>query len=58
MIATQQKYPNQDARYAGRPGEISPLITGHGLVPGDELDCKTIPVAWRRGQCHIQGLGI
>lgn len=42
------RWMGEDARYAARPGEISPDLTGHGLVPGDPAACDMFPVVWRR----------
>jgi len=42
------RWTGGDARYAARPGEISPAITGHGLEPGDPIECDTFPVVWQR----------
>ena len=44
------RWLGEDARYAARPGEISPPIEGHGLAPGDPMECETFPVVWRRDQ--------
>ena len=35
-----------DARYGARVGQISPPIEGHGLKPGDRLECETFPKVW------------
>ncbi|MHA1538565.1 MAG: phytanoyl-CoA dioxygenase family protein [Alphaproteobacteria bacterium] len=43
------RWLGEDARYASRPGEISPPIEGHGLAPGDPMECESFPVVWRRG---------
>lgn len=43
------RWLGEDARYAERPGLISPPIEGHGLEPGDPMDCDTFPVVWRAG---------
>lgn len=42
------RWLGEDARYAARPGEISPPIEGHGLAPGDPMECEIFPVVWRR----------
>jgi len=42
------RWMGEDARYAARPGEISPNLTGHGLAPGDPAACEMFPVVWRR----------
>lgn len=41
------RWLGEDARYASRPGQISPPITGHGLEPGDAMDCEMFPPVWR-----------
>ncbi len=41
------RWLGEDARYADRPGQISPPITGHGLKPGDAMDCEMFPPVWR-----------
>lgn len=40
------RWLGEDARYGSRPGQISPPIDGHGLVPGDDMACTTFPVVW------------
>ncbi|MDJ0949700.1 MAG: phytanoyl-CoA dioxygenase family protein [Alphaproteobacteria bacterium] len=43
------RWLGDDARFAERPGEVSPPIEGHGLAPGDPLDKSPMfPVVWRR----------
>jgi ectoine hydroxylase-related dioxygenase (phytanoyl-CoA dioxygenase family) len=42
------RWMGEDARYAARPGEISPKITGHGLAPGDPAICDMFPVILQR----------
>lgn len=37
-----------DARYAARAGQISPPITGHGLMPGDAMGGPLFPRVWPR----------
>ncbi len=37
------RWCGDDARYAARVGQISPPIEGHGLKPGDRLECATFP---------------
>ncbi len=45
------RWVGDDARFAERPGEVSPPIEGHGLVPGDPLEKSDMfPVVWRRDQ--------
>ncbi len=41
------RWMGDDARFAVRPGPISPPIEGHGLAPGDVMDCDHFPVVWR-----------
>jgi ectoine hydroxylase-related dioxygenase (phytanoyl-CoA dioxygenase family) len=43
--ALSTRWFGDDARFAERPWEISPPITG-GLSPGDSMACKTFPVVW------------
>lgn len=45
--ALSTRWFGDDARFAERPWEISPPITGN-LSPGDSMACKTFPVAWNR----------
>lgn len=35
-----------DAVYAERPGPVRPLFQGHGLKPGDAMDCAYFPRVW------------
>lgn len=35
-----------DAVYAERPGPVRPLFQGHGLKPGDAMDCDYFPRVW------------
>ena len=37
------RWCGDDARYAARSGQISPPIEGHGLRPGDPIECATFP---------------
>jgi ectoine hydroxylase-related dioxygenase (phytanoyl-CoA dioxygenase family) len=37
-----------DAVFAARPGPVRPLFEGHGLAPGDPLDCDYFPRVWPR----------
>lgn len=37
------RWCGDDARYAARVGQISPPLEGHGLKPGDRLDCAMFP---------------
>ena len=38
-----------DAVFANRPGKVRPLFEGHGLRPGDSMDCDYFPRVWPRG---------
>jgi ectoine hydroxylase-related dioxygenase (phytanoyl-CoA dioxygenase family) len=40
------RWCGDDARYGARVGQISPPIQGHGLKPGDRLECETFPKVW------------
>ncbi|MEQ9643776.1 MAG: phytanoyl-CoA dioxygenase family protein [Alphaproteobacteria bacterium] len=42
------RWLGEDARYASRPGRISPPLEGHGLRPGDEMTCAMFPRVWPR----------
>jgi ectoine hydroxylase-related dioxygenase (phytanoyl-CoA dioxygenase family) len=42
------RWLGDDARYAERSGQTSPPITGHGLEPGDPMDCPIFPQIWPR----------
>lgn len=46
--ALSTRWFGDDARFAERPWEISPPITG-GLEPGDSMACETFPVIWEEG---------
>ena len=37
------RWCGDDARYATRVGQISPPLEGHGLEPGDKLECAMFP---------------
>jgi ectoine hydroxylase-related dioxygenase (phytanoyl-CoA dioxygenase family) len=37
-----------DTVFAARPGPVRPLFEGHGLRPGDPLDCDYFPRVWPR----------
>ena len=37
------RWCGDDCRYATRIGQISPPLEGHGLQPGDRLDCDLFP---------------
>jgi len=42
------RWCGDDARYAARVGQISPPLEGHGLQPGDQLECAMFPKVWPR----------
>ena len=42
------RWLGEDTRYAARSGQISPPIEGHGLQPGDPMDCELFPRVWPR----------
>ncbi len=42
------RWLGEDARYAERPGRVSPPIEGHGLRPGDRMECAMFPRLWPR----------
>ncbi len=48
--AFSARYTGDDARYASRPGRLSPPFPEMGvrLEPGDRMDCETFPVVWPR----------
>lgn len=46
--ALSTRWFGDDARFAERPWEISPPITG-GLTPGEPMACATFPVVWEEG---------
>jgi len=37
-----------DAVFAARPGPVRPLFEGHGLAPGEPVDCAYFPRVWPR----------
>jgi ectoine hydroxylase-related dioxygenase (phytanoyl-CoA dioxygenase family) len=37
------RWCGDDARYATRAGQVSPPLEGHGLEPGDRLECAMFP---------------
>jgi len=37
-----------DAVFASRPGAVRPNFEGHGLAPGDSMDCAYFPRVWPR----------
>ena len=37
-----------DVTWADRPGSSRPRFEGHGLAPGDPVDCEMFPRAWPR----------
>ena len=42
------RWLGEDTRYATRTGQTSPPIEGHGLKPGDSMDCEIFPRVWPR----------
>jgi ectoine hydroxylase-related dioxygenase (phytanoyl-CoA dioxygenase family) len=44
----ETRWCGDDARYAARAGQITPAIEGHGLRPGDPLECVLFPKVWPR----------
>ncbi len=46
--AYSTRWLGEDARYAARVGQVSPPIEGHGLKPGDAMDCELFPRVWPR----------
>jgi len=46
-----------DAVFAERPGKVRPLFEGHGLRPGDPMDCDYFPRVWPRSADAKAGLG-
>ena len=42
------RWLGEDARYAERPGRISPPLKGHGRKPGDAMACAMFPKVWPR----------
>ena len=46
-----------DAVFAERPGKVRPLFEGHGLRPGDPMDCGYFPRVWPRSSNGNAGLG-
>jgi len=46
-----------DAVFAERPGKVRPLFEGHGLRPGDPMDCDYFPRVWPRSADARAGLG-
>ena len=47
--ALSTRWFGDDARFAERPWEISPPITG-GLKPGEPMACDAFPVIWEKGR--------
>jgi ectoine hydroxylase-related dioxygenase (phytanoyl-CoA dioxygenase family) len=39
-----------DAVFAVRPGPVRPRFEGHGLAPGDPVDCEYFPRVWPRSE--------
>lgn len=48
------RWMGDDVTYAERPGLISPPIEGHGLAPGDAMDCETFPRVWSRTATDVR----
>jgi ectoine hydroxylase-related dioxygenase (phytanoyl-CoA dioxygenase family) len=46
--AYSTRWLGADTRYAKRDGQISPPIEGHGLRPGDPMECALFPRVWPR----------
>jgi len=46
------RWLGEDARFAERPGRISPPIEGHGLKPGDAMACEMFPRLWPRQEAR------
>jgi len=42
------RWTGDDARYALKPGGVDPDLKGHGLKPGDAMDCAMFPRIWPR----------
>jgi len=42
------RWLGEGVTYAARQGQTSPPIEGHGLAPGDPVDCATFPRVWPR----------
>jgi ectoine hydroxylase-related dioxygenase (phytanoyl-CoA dioxygenase family) len=45
-----------DTVFAERPGKVRPLFEGHGLRPGDSMDCDYFPRVWPRSSDGRIGL--
>ena len=46
--AYSTRWLGADTRYAKRAGQVSPPIEGHGLSPGDKMECALFPRVWPR----------
>ena len=46
--AVSTVWMGDDTTYIERVGEMQPYFEGHGLVPGDPMDCEYFPRAWPR----------
>jgi len=46
-----------DAVFAERPGKVRPYFEGHGLRPGDPMDCDYFPRVWPRAADAINAVG-
>ena len=42
------RWLGEDTRYAVRSGQTSPPLDGHGLQPGDIMECEMFPRVWPR----------
>jgi ectoine hydroxylase-related dioxygenase (phytanoyl-CoA dioxygenase family) len=42
------RWLGEDTRYATRAGQTSPPLEGHGLKPGDAMECEMFPRVWPR----------
>ena len=46
--AVSTVWAGEDVTYTERPSEMQPRFEGHGLTPGDPIDCAFFPRAWPR----------
>ena len=46
--AVSMFWMGDDAVFARRPGDVRPLFEGHGLKPGDPMECGHFPRIWPR----------
>jgi ectoine hydroxylase-related dioxygenase (phytanoyl-CoA dioxygenase family) len=47
-----------DAVFAERPGRVRPYFEGHGLRPGDPMDCDYFPRVWPRAADIVNAVGM